>query len=149
MPITNYLTLSKLFVFSDTQLSNQKNGYSIKIRLGLSIPCLAIVKWGKSLSRVQIFATPWTVATRLLCPWDFPGKSTGVGCHFLLQGIFPTQGSNPGSCIVGRHFTIWDTDVNWCFSWFKSEPKNGKSWHPKNWVTYSRTGNAMMDEIFW
>ena len=34
--------------------------------------------------------------TGLLCPWDFPGKSTGVGCHFLLQGIFPTQGSNPG-----------------------------------------------------
>ena len=30
------------------------------------------------------------------CPWDFPGKSTGVGCHFLLQGIFVTQGSNPG-----------------------------------------------------
>ena len=28
--------------------------------------------------------------------FDFPGKSTGVGCHFLLQGIFPTQGSNPG-----------------------------------------------------
>ena len=34
--------------------------------------------------------------TRLLCPWDFRGKSTGVGCHFLLQGIFPTQGWNPG-----------------------------------------------------
>ena len=32
---------------------------------------------------------------RLLCPWDFPGKNTGVSCHFLLQGIFPTQGSNP------------------------------------------------------
>ena len=29
-------------------------------------------------------------------PWDFPGKNTGVGCHFLLQGIFPTQGLNPG-----------------------------------------------------
>ena len=29
---------------------------------------------------------------RLLCQWDFPGKNTGVGCHFLLQGIFPTQG---------------------------------------------------------
>ena len=29
------------------------------------------------------------------CPWNFPGKSTGVGCHFLLQGIFPTQGWNP------------------------------------------------------
>ena len=29
-------------------------------------------------------------------PWDFPSKNTGVGCHFLLQGIFPTQGSNTG-----------------------------------------------------
>ena len=34
--------------------------------------------------------------TRLLCPWDFPGNSPGVDCHFLLQGIFSTQGSNPG-----------------------------------------------------
>ena len=34
--------------------------------------------------------------SEVLCPWDFPGSSTGVGCHFLLQGIFPTQGSNPG-----------------------------------------------------
>ena len=31
---------------------------------------------------------------RLLCPWDSPGKNTGVGCHSLLQGTFPTQGSN-------------------------------------------------------
>ena len=38
---------------------------------------------------------PWTVAWGwLLCPWDSPGKNTGVGCRFLLQGIFPTQGSN-------------------------------------------------------
>ena len=33
---------------------------------------------------------------RLLCPWASPGKSTGVGCHSLLQGIYPTQGSYPG-----------------------------------------------------
>ena len=32
--------------------------------------------------------------TRLLSPWDFPGKNIGVGWHFLLQGIFPTQGLN-------------------------------------------------------
>ena len=32
--------------------------------------------------------------SRLLCPWNSSGKNTGVGCHFLLQGIFPTQGSN-------------------------------------------------------
>ena len=34
-------------------------------------------------------------STRLLHPWDSPGKNTRVGYHFLLQGIFPTQGSNP------------------------------------------------------
>ena len=50
----------------------------------------------KSLSRVRLFVTPWTVAYQLLHPWNFPDKSTGVGCHFLLQGIFPTQGSNSG-----------------------------------------------------
>ena len=33
--------------------------------------------------------------TSLLGPWDSLGKNTGVGCHALLQGIFPTQGSNP------------------------------------------------------
>ena len=59
-----------------------------------------------------IFPFPWAVLcrsvmsdsfpphrlwpARLLCPWDSPGRNTGVGCHALLQGIFPTQGSNPG-----------------------------------------------------
>ena len=60
------------------------------------------------LSCVGLFATPWTIAARLLCPWDYPGKNIGVGSHSLLQGIFPTQGSNPrphGSCIAGRFFT--------------------------------------------
>ena len=33
--------------------------------------------------------------TRLLCTWDSPGKTTGVSCHALLQGIFPNQGLNP------------------------------------------------------
>ena len=35
------------------------------------------------------------LSARLLCPWDSPGKNTGVDCHSLLQGIFLTQGSNP------------------------------------------------------
>ena len=30
----------------------------------------------------------------LLCPWDFPGKNTGMGCYFRFQGLFLTQGSN-------------------------------------------------------
>ena len=39
-------------------------------------------------------ATPWTVALQAPLSMDFPGKNAGVGCHFLLQGIFPTQGLN-------------------------------------------------------
>ena len=50
----------------------------------------------KSLSRVQVFVTNGLQPTRFLHPWVFPGKNTGVGCHFLLQEIFPTQGLNPG-----------------------------------------------------
>ena len=46
---------------------------------------------------------------RLLCPLDSPGKNSGVGCHYLFQGIFPTQGSNPGllclPALVGRFST--------------------------------------------
>ena len=45
------------------------------------------------LRHVRLFATTWT--TRLLCPWNSSGKNTGMGCHFLLQRIFPTQRSNP------------------------------------------------------
>ena len=41
-----------------------------------------------------LFATPWTMALSLLCPWNSPGRNTGVDCHFLLQRIFLTQGSN-------------------------------------------------------
>ena len=37
----------------------------------------------------------------VLSLWDFPGKNTEVGCHFLLQGIFPTQELNRVSCIAG------------------------------------------------
>ena len=45
----------------------------------------------------------------ILCPWNFPGKNTGVGCHLLLQGIFPTQESKPYLlcflALAGRFFT--------------------------------------------
>ena len=68
--------------------------------------------------------------TRLLCPWDFLGKSTGVGCHFLLQRIFPTQGLNPGlshckqdtlpSEPLGKYedlyCQVWDSCAN-CQEW--------------------------------
>ena len=56
------------------------------------------------LSCVWLFVTPRTVARQALCPWGFPGKNTGVGCHFLLQGIFLTLGSN-------AHLLHWQVDL--------------------------------------
>ena len=53
--------------------------------------------------------------TRLLCPWGSPGKNTGVGCHFLFQGIFPTQGSNLrllwSPTLAGRVFTTGNSPI--------------------------------------
>ena len=59
-------------------------------KAGLPVPCPA-----RSLQSCQLCATPWTVAHQTACPWGSPGKNTGVGCHALLQGTFPTQGLNP------------------------------------------------------
>ena len=57
--------------------------------------------------------------TRLLCPWDSPYKNTGVGCHALLQGIFPAQGSNP--CLPHCRQTLY------CLSYPGGQTPN---WHP-------------------
>ena len=54
-------------------------------------------KWKWSHSVVSNSSWPHGLQpTRLLRPWDFPGKSTGVHSLSFFQGIFPTQGSNPG-----------------------------------------------------
>ena len=57
---------------------------------------------------------------RLLCPWDFPGKNTGVVCHFLLQGIFPTQGLSSG--LLHHRWTPYH-----CAAW---KPMNQLSVYP-------------------
>ena len=69
-------------------------------------PALTITQCGPSFKRCQktthvVSDSLWPHGlgpTRLLCPWNFPGKNTGVGYLFLLQGSFPTQGSN--SCLL-------------------------------------------------
>ena len=63
-------------------------------------------KWKGSRSVVSDSSWPYGLQpTRLLRPWDFPGKNTGVGCHFPLQGIFPTQGLNLSPALAGGFFT--------------------------------------------
>ena len=58
--------------------------------------------------------TQWTVAGQAPL-WDFPGKNTGVGCHFLLQGIVPIQDRNSVSCIGRRvlyHRATWEAHLH-------------------------------------
>ena len=91
----------------------------------LAIRCVCVCEL---LSRVRLFETPWTVAAGLLCPWNSPGKNTGMGSHSFLQGIFPTQGSNPGFLHCRQilyHLTHQGSPLNRhlvCFScWGRSE----------------------------
>ena len=84
--------------------------------LGSSMICMCAL----SPSHVQLFTIPWTVACQAPLSMDFPGKNTGVGCHFLLQGVFPTQGSNPHLlCLLHGeanslppHHLVWFSDGN-------------------------------------
>ena len=71
---------------------NKKNANSYYEILILSYQFSSV----QSLSRVQLFVTPWTVAHQAPPSMGFSRQESGVGCHFLLQGISPTQGSNPG-----------------------------------------------------
>ena len=90
--------------------------------------------------------------TKLLFPWDFPGKTTGVSCCALLQGIFQTQGLNCIFCIAGGFFItelpskpifyhihtagtaavyteLWEQEY-----WSKSHNDLGWPWPAKAWV---------------
>ena len=57
------------------------------------LPSLCMI-CAQSLSRIQLFAALWTVACKAPLSIRFPGKNTGVGCHFLLQGL-PNPGMEP------------------------------------------------------
>ena len=88
-------------------------------------------------SCIQLFATPWTVAFQAPLSMGFSRQYTGVDCHFLLQGIVPTQGSNlfMSFALAGGFFTIsaaWeapDESFIFCLSkvtpdmlWLKQSP---------------------------
>ena len=75
---------------------------------------------------------PELYLTRLLCSWESPGKNSGVGCHFLHQGIFSTRGSN--SCLfLGRQI-------------FHHVPP-GKEWsYLHSWVMRAFSGGTMAND---
>ena len=76
---------------------------------------------------------------RLLCPWGSPGKSTWMGCHALLQGVFLTRGSDPRllrcrwvSCLASGFFTTEPPAVKKGSPFFfrKTSKRNRASFHP-------------------
>ena len=75
----NYNSIIWFSLLSKEQISSNNMLVSICM-----VSCISLTLWPDGLE-----------PARLLCPWDSPGKSTGEGCHALLQGIFLTQGSNP------------------------------------------------------
>ena len=79
-------------------------------KLQMCVPAQSCLIW--------IFATPWTPPLGSSVYEFFPGRNTGLGCHFLLQRIFPTQGSTDISCVscIGRqtlyHSVTWEIQLN-------------------------------------
>ena len=87
-----FLAASEVLILSQlSQLSGWSNHPSISI-IWVVKPNPLIRMHACSVTKSCL--TPWTVAHQAPLSWDFPGKNTGAGCHFLLQGIFLTQGSN-------------------------------------------------------
>ena len=95
--------------------------------------------WYCVFSQVWLFGPHGLQPTRLLCLWNFPGKNTIGACHFLLQGIFSTQRSNP--CLLSllhcrRDLYHWATWEAHCLVLLLSEghafPAPGKELSFKN-----------------
>ena len=93
----------------------------------------------------------------LLYPWDFPGKNTGVGCHSLFHGIFPTQGSNPGllHCRqIPYHLSHQGSPPRLCLNTFKAGKFPASPEHPSLcqtvWVerspSYARLKSAFLGQ---
>ena len=81
-------------------------------------------------SCLTLLRTHGLQSIRLHCPWEFSGKNTGRGCHFLLQGIILTQGSNP--CLLHHRWNLY----NWA-TWevpcvYIKVYKNGRKHRNKN-----------------
>ena len=85
-------------------------------------------------------------STRLLWPWDSPGKNTGAGCHFLLQGSSLPRDQTRVSCIAGRFFIFWAT-LGAIIPNQKRKKKNEndvKYWHDKVSTIFCEMANKRL-----
>ena len=96
--IQEYLSFSKQFSNWVCTLMTMLQPGSFPIRLNLSHQYILVVLYGLIVKSCPTLCDTMDNSPMdyILCPWDSPGKNTGKGCHFLLQGTFPTQELNPG-----------------------------------------------------
>ena len=94
--------------------------------LGHTSLCVCILS---CFSCVRLCVTLWTIAPpRFLCRQNSPGKNTGMDCHALLQGIFPTKGLNPGLL----HLLHWQAgSLPLGPPWKPTHPYRGEFMHNK------------------
>ena len=101
-------------------------------------------KW-TSLSHFGLFAIPWTIQSM-----EFWSQNTGVGCHALLQGIFPIQGLNPGLPHCRRILYQLSHKGNpRILEWVAYLFSSGSSW-PRNWTGVSHiAGGFFTNRAIW
>ena len=79
------------FMTIANSVTDTRQGFSEKVWCSMSAGSIALLCLCNPIDSLWSHGLQ---LARLLCPWKFSGKNTGVGCHFLLQGIFPTQSSH-------------------------------------------------------
>ena len=94
---THTHTYISLIIWKDTSIPMDIEVLFTTAKIQNQTKCPSTVEWIKKMCvYVYTYIYMYTHTHRILCPWDSLGKSTGVGCHFLLQGIFVIQELNPG-----------------------------------------------------
>ena len=97
MKFSNWAFYNSFYTICTRENTATDNLFAFFFFWRLFVLCLfAYVMHVYMFSHVRFFVTPMDCKpARLICPCESPGKNTGVHCHFLLQGIFLAQGSNP------------------------------------------------------
>ena len=103
---TGFICLCISIIYSWAEINSKGNKENLLLKLWKqhrwSPKERYLIPRAHSLSHVQLFSTPWTVAHQAHLSMEFPGKNTGVGCHFLLQAL-PNLGIKSSSSVSLLH----------------------------------------------
>ena len=126
------VNIIKLIVYTDKVIT------SIKSYIDKTYTCAVCYAVVSRFSHARLLQPYELEPAKLLCPWDSPGKNTGVGCCDPLQGIFLTQELNRYLCIAGRffiHWSTWETQHMYICQqiWTESVRRKNDSFQKRKW----------------